>query len=64
MRRRKVYGDDLTCRGCGRTPADRGDPISERAFGYLCRRCLMARPNVAGRESEDHIARIKRWWLT
>jgi hypothetical protein len=32
---------NMACRGCGRTPAQRGDQVSDGAVEYVCCRCLI-----------------------
>ena len=61
MPRRKRSERFLTCRACGKTPAERGDHVSERAVDYLCCRCLTNPVNIAADcQSEEHGARIKQ----
>jgi len=53
----------LTCRVCGATPAERRDPVSEHARGYVCCRCLMPRKPgevSADYQTEEHRLRIKQ----
>src|SRR2546422_362506 len=56
-----LKGAILTCRECGKTPAEQRDGVSERAIGYLCCRCLMNPVNIAADcQSEKYRPRIKQ----